>query len=275
VSLLCVIAGAGCASPGHSKISLDSPPPVRESGLSDFGRIGLLLPGRAPEFDFRYPRTSSEAFFRTAEETWKTLDPDHDVGDVIASLVVSGTIGLFGGAISGVPAQDIAAADQAIRRVLEDQPILHGISNRVQSFVSERGMSPLIIVPPELAAYFHQTDPDERDYGLLSSLGLDTVMEFAVEQHGFRAPERGNPPMMLEATLHIHITRVSDGALLFSWPVRYHGHQYRFKQWAAEDARKFRGEMNRVGRMVGRSIVDQVFPVASVEKASASSSRAD
>ena len=263
-ALFLVVACSGCYSAGHSRVT--SPPVgVREARPSDFGRIGLLLPNGARPFDFRYPRTTGEAFFHTAEKTWKTSDLDDGVGEILAGIVLSGTAGLIGAAITGVPKQEIEAAERTLRRALDEDPLLFGITNRLHEFIDERGLPPLMILPEDIAARLSASFPSERDYSPLLPLRIDSVMEFVVQRHGFAAPGRGNPPMTMEATIQIHITRVSDGVLLFSSPIQYHGHQHRFMHWAAEDARKFRNELKRASRMVGLSIVDQMFPVAQAE----------
>ena len=93
----------------------------------------------------------------------------------------------------------------------------------------------------------------------LAEMGIDSVMEIVVEQHGFDAEERGNPPMMVQASVQVYITRVSDGTVLFNTPIEYRGHKHRFMAWADDGARKFRGELRRAGRVVARSIVEQMF----------------
>jgi hypothetical protein len=262
--LLLIAAGTGCYSAGHSRVT-STILNTSEASPSEFGRMGLLLPEGSGYFDFRYPRTTGQAFLHTAEETIEFTDLDDGLDEIAAGLVLSGTVGLIGSAITGVPKHQIEAAEKTLRRALEEQPLLPGITNRLHAFIDERGLSPLMVVPEDIASRLNASFPSERDYSPLLPLGIDSVMEFVVERHGFGAPERGNPPMMMEATIHIYITRVSDGTLLFSSPVEYRGHQHRFTHWAAEDARKFRGELKRAGRMVSRSIVDQVFPLAQAE----------
>jgi hypothetical protein len=47
--------------------------------------------------------------------------------------------------------------------------------------------------------------------------------------------------------------------LLFTSPIHYRGHQHRFTHWAQDDARNFRSELRRVGRVIGRSVVDEIL----------------
>ena len=249
---------AGCYSPGRSRITSEVAP-ADDSVRSSFGRVGLLLVDRGTPFSFQYPRNGTEATVDIAKSTWKEGDYDDGVDDFVAGLIFSGTVGLIGGAVVGVPQSSIVAAEEVMRQSLQQQPVIAEISSRIQTCFDQRGQPAPIVIPPEFAADLAEEDPDKRDYCALSSLDIDSVMEIAVEWHGFRTPGTSNPPMTMEATVRVHITRVSDGAVLFASPVHYHGHQHRFRCWAAEDARRFRSELRRIGRMVGQSVVEQVF----------------
>jgi hypothetical protein len=258
--ILVVVACFGCYSPGRSRI-LTEAAPLDESSRSTFGRIGLLVPESSPAFVFEHPltRNSAAAIENSAEKTWDFAEWDDGLGEMAARIIISGVGGVIGGALTGVPQRDIDAAEKDLRVVLRQSPVLPGISNRVQSFVEAQGNSALAVIPAELAACLNDAEPNDRDYSPLVPLGIDSVMEIVVEWHGFRAREGSNPLMALEAIVQVHITRVSDGALLFSGPIRYQGHQHRFTHWAQDNARNFRSELRRVGRMVGRSVVDEIL----------------
>ncbi len=256
--LLILLGLAGCYAPGHSRIS-SSVAPLDESVRSSFGRVGILLVDRGPTFNFKYPKSTADATVDIAESTWKSGDYDDGVGDFVAGLVFSGTVGLIGGAVAGVPQSAIVEAEELMREALRQQPVVAEISGRIQTCFDQRGQPAPIVIPAELATNLVATTLDERDYSTLSPLGIDSVMEIAVDWHGFATTDQGNPPMSMEANVWVNITRMSDKAVLFTSPVHYHGHQHRFRCWASEDARRFRSELRRIGRMVGQSVVEQVF----------------
>lgn len=249
---------AGCYAPGHSRVS-SVVAPADESVRSSFGRVGILLADRGPTFDFHYPRTTAEATADIAESTWKAGDYDDGLDDFAAGLVFSGTVGLIGGAMFGISEPMIADAEGVMRDALQQQPVLAEISGRIQSCFDQRGQPAPIVIPMEFATNLATATLEERDYSKLGALGIDSVMEIAVDCHGFRTPDPGNPPMTMEANVTVNITRISDKSVLFASPVHYHGHQHRFLCWASEDARRFRSELRRIGRMVGQSVVEQVF----------------
>jgi len=256
--VLAMAVCSGCYSPGRARIVSDVTP-AEEPVRSTFGRVGLFLPEAPSGFVFRYPRNVSETIVHTAEKTWKGLDLDHGAEEVVTGLVVSGFVGLFSGFFFGVPQHDIEQAERELQKALRETPLQPSISSRVQSYLEAHGQPALQVIPPEIAAELNATALTNRDYRTLAGLGIDSLMEIVVEQHGFDAEGRGNPPMTVQASVQIYITRVSDGTVLFNSPLEYRGHKHRFLSWAEDDARKFRGELRRAGRVVAQSIVQQVF----------------
>ena len=251
--------GAGCYSPGRSYVSSEVAP--ADTALrSSFGRMGLLIVDRGPVFAFRYPKTHGEATMDIAESTFKAGDYDDGFGDFVGGLIFSGAVGAIGGAFAGVPREEIYAAEERMRQAVRQQPIMAEISSRLQAGFERRGQPAPMVIPEELADPLKNALPRDRDYGPLNSLGIDSVLEIAVEWHGFRGPRgESNPPLMMEASVQMYITRISDGALLFNSPLQYHGHQHTFRCWADEDARRFRSELRRIGRMVGQGVAEQLL----------------
>ena len=116
---------AGCYSPGRSYVTSDVAP-ADESARSSFGKIGLLLVDRGPAFVFQYPRGPGDATADIAESTWKSGDYDDGVEDFVGGLIFSGTVGLIGGAIVGVPQTEVIAAEEEMRQALRRGHILRG-----------------------------------------------------------------------------------------------------------------------------------------------------
>ena len=261
IHLLLVALGAcaGCYSPGRSGVSTEAMS-TSDPARPNPGRVGLLFHDRAPAFTFRYPRTVGDAMVNSAEKTWDFIDLDDGADEIVAGLLVSGMAGIIGGAITGVSAADIQRAEQVMQRALQEHSIVNGISNQIQFSFADRGRPSPIIIPHELAAGLAEAEPDQRDYGPVKALGVDSVMELVVASYGFRARERSNPPMALEAAVVVRVTRLSDTNTLVHSVIRYHGHQHRFMRWAAEDALQFKSDLKRIGRMVGRNAVEVAFP---------------
>jgi hypothetical protein len=230
---------------------------VVDSSPTQFGQMGLLLADSPTSFIFRHPKTSEQALVDGAEKTWKFLDMDDNAGEVMASIVVSGIGGLLTALFTGVPEREIEAAEKRMLRELSQNTLLCSISNRLQTLLEIRGSPALVLVPSELAT--NLAGQTNRDYSVLNALGIDSVMELAIQHQGFQARHNGNPPMTLEAAIALHITRVSDGTLLFSRSLRYRGHQHRFTGWADENGKKFRSELNRAGRIIASNILDEIL----------------
>ena len=161
--------------------------------------------------------------------------------------------------MTGVSVGEIQKAENRMQQALEENPLLCGISNCVQSLLEAQGSPPLIPIPGVIANELNAAHPTNRNYHLLTAIGVDTLMEIRIERQGFLARKPGNPPMTMEAVALVYLTSVPDGTLLFTAPVHYLGHQHRFTRWADENARSFRSDLKRVGHKVGRDIVDQLF----------------
>ena len=254
-----MLVAVGCHSPGRGRI-VSQAAPLDESARSSFGRTGLLLSRHDAGFGFAYPMNKAHAVGNAAAKTWDTLYDDTDPGldGFLFGLVVSGVSGVIGGMATGVPQSEIDAAEKQLASVLKENPLLPGISNRLQFVLQKRGLGPLVEVPPLLADELNSVFPDDRNYLPLSAIGIDTLIEVRVDQHSFAAKEHANPRMTAEAKARVEIRSVPDGTLLFSGPIHYRGHQYRFREWAADDAKKFRSELKCTERVIGRTIADQV-----------------
>ena len=260
VFLALMLVAFGCHSPGRGRI-VSQAAPLDESTRSSFGRVALLVTEHDAGFGFRHPLNKAHAVGNAAVKTWDTLyaeDEDLGLDGLLFSWIVSGVSGVFGGLATGVPQSEIDAAEKQLSVVLKENPLLPGISNRLQFVLQRRGSQPLVEIPSVIAAELNATLPEDRDYRPLHAIGVDTLVEIRVVQHGFEAKEQANPPMIAEAKAHVEITRVPDGTTVFSGPIHYRGHQHRFTKWADEDAKRFRSELKRTERVIGRSIADQV-----------------
>ncbi len=260
-----VLAGVtGCYSPGRSRVSTKPAMRVDAEPLH-LGRIGLLVPDESPAFSFRYPKTFGDAMLHTAGKTWDFIDLDDGASEVVAGLFVSGVAGVIGGAIAGVSMADIQRGEVAMRQALREHSIIDDILSQIQTSFADADYPPPIVIPQNLTANF-TADLSERDYGPVKALGVDTVLELSIESYGFRARERSNPPMKLGAKVAVRVTRISDTNTLAQTMIRYHGHQHRFMRWAADDAKQFRSDLKRIGKMVGRSAVESVLPDSSSQQ---------
>jgi len=246
--VLAITLCSGCYSPGISRV-LNEPMPLPQSVRTTFGRVGLLPPESDPRTSFRYPDNTGTAMVRAAEKTWKHIDLDDGAGEIVAGLFVSSVAGVIGGFFTGLPQREIDAGEKELHRALQEVPLLPGIHKQVLTLSQTEGSPSLITVPEQLFAELRAQGETNRDYRSLSKLGIDSVMEIAVYRQAFRANDRINPPMTFDTSIHVYVTRVSDGATLFVLPLDYRSRSYRFKEWAAQDARKFRAELKRIQRV--------------------------
>jgi hypothetical protein len=195
----------------------------------------------------------------SVEKTWNHLDLDDGAGEIVAGVLISGVVGILSGLFTGVPDHEIDAAGIELRRALRESPLLPGTADRVQALLQAQGGPPLVAIPEQMAAELKAHSLTDRDYRPLSGLEIDTVMEIAVYRQCFRASDGINPPMTFDASVHVYLTRVSDGALLFAGPLDYRSRKYRFGKWADHNAKRFRAELERARQTIAESIVEQMF----------------
>lgn len=263
-SCLLGMLGSGCYSPGTSRV-INEPAPVGEIVRTNFGRMALLPDPLASGVLMRYPRSTSEAVLGDLKGAGAgggamvmagTLPMTGYGAGFVGGLMVVGVVhGLF----TGVPQSQIEADAKQLRQALDEKPLLPGVVEHVQSGLRAFGREPLVPVPPELAESLLAQAPAVRDYRPLAALGCDSVMELVVYRQAFRAERKGNPPMSFETSIHVYVTRISDGALLFVQPFDYRTRKYLFTQWAGEKARRFRSELDGLRRDAAQAILEQMF----------------
>jgi hypothetical protein len=109
--------------------------------------------------------------------------------------------------------------------------------------------------------------------GYLLSQGANTAVEIHVEEARLVGKEGINPRLALCVEARATALRSRDGQQLYSCPVQYRSQGRHFTEWAADDARLFREELQKcyhdlstimVKQLVNRGVVppdDQPRPV--------------
>jgi len=93
----------------------------------------------------------------------------------------------------------------------------------------------------------------------LASQGIDTALEIQVRNSGLKGNGGVNPSLALCAEVRTSLVRVRDWRELASVPLKYQSQKHKFTQWAAEDARLFREEIERCNKTVSEEIVRQLI----------------
>jgi hypothetical protein len=67
-----------------------------------------------------------------------------------------------------------------------------------------------------------------------------------------------NPALAVCIEAQATLYRVRDGAEIYSCPILYRSEAHKFVNWAAKDAKLFRGELARCYRQMGDALVEQL-----------------
>jgi len=83
-------------------------------------------------------------------------------------------------------------------------------------------------------------------------------VEVHVRHAGLTGGDGVNPSFAFEARARVRVFRTSDGREIYSFPVYYRSQGRHYTEWAANDARLFREELERCYRQMSRSISEQL-----------------
>ncbi len=271
--LLALIIAATCTScrtfdKGNSRI-INEPAPLPETTRANFGVVAMLPTVSAPEFRFKHPATPTEAMVPIAVTTFNVLrsgaDGDRNLGEAAATIalavLISGTVGVIGGIMVGVPEEELKKCEASMRQAVREQPLELAIQSRVQQVAAKARYSGLVSVPASAAAKLDLQSVTNRDFRAVANLGFDSLLSARVAGQWFERAHGFNPALTYSASVNIDVIRVSDGAVLHAGHLDYRGHQMRFTEWAANDAKAFRAETERARRAFAWAIMEQIFAI--------------
>jgi hypothetical protein len=234
---------------------INEPAPISESLRKSFGRLALLPDPTVREFQLRYPLNPAKPSSPDVTNATEKLVPEH-INNVAGVPFVGSSIDTL---FTELPRAQVEASADQLKRALKETPLLPGVVERLQAGLTALGQQPLPLLPPDLAARLLAQPPAARDYRVLTGCDCDSVMELAVYRQAFRAELNGNPPMSFQASVHVYVTRVSDGSLLFVQPFDYRTKKYLFRQWAEQNARRLRAELTGIRADAAQAIIEQFF----------------
>lgn len=268
--LIIALTGSSCRTfdKGMSRI-INEPAPLPETTRASFGMVAMLPTGSTPEFGFTHPATPTEAMLPIAASTFSVLSSSADgdrnlreaAGKIALAVLLSGTVGVIGGVITGVPEEKLKECEATMRQALQEQPLEPAIQSRLQHVAAKVRFSNLISVPASAAAKLNLQSATNRDYRALASVGFDSLLSVRVSGQWFEDANGLNPALTYSARVDVDVIRVSDGAVLHSGHLDYRGHQMRFTEWAANDAKAFRAETERARRAFAWAIMEQLFAI--------------
>jgi len=250
--------------------------------LAELGTIGIISTSTFPKFSIQRPLTKGKAS-RELGEQFAGLGGDVETARVFAAgtfgfgvplLAVGGVIGQAMGSIAGVPERNLAPADDALGRAVADSDMQEGLRNHVLQLANGQSGARVVLVKKPLPA---GVGPDfarlscvrcatlawlpkgQSGQEYLVSQGVDTALEIQILNPGLKGNGGVNPSLALCTEVRASLLRVRDGRELASVPLKYQSKKYKFTEWAANDAREFREEIERCNETLAREIADELF----------------
>ncbi len=161
------------------------------------------------------------------------------------------------GAITARPAEEVEQAETTLKRAFADLPLHADLRARIERLAQARTGRALVSI-----AEAGPTDAEERpDYRPLAERGIATVVEVSVPVVGFRPVGSvvGNPSLQLVTVGRLRLVSVADGGELARRAFTYQGGTYKFAEWAAGDAERFRAEIERATEQLAWTLVKALF----------------
>ena len=264
-----LLATAACAERTDRPKPLSAlPPPPTEDVRAKIGVVGVAAADEATRRDFQKPPGKGKGAAIGAAQGFGgsilggvyvgalTYDPlGLALGTAlgIAFAPVAAVGGLVVGAVKGVPAEEVAAAEAALSRAIDELGADRALQQRVYRLAGEH--------TGREAVMLNEVVNLERDAPVAPLAGekIDSLLAIGVPWLALVGDGKINPPLVLVARATVSLRDAAGGIRLYHTRVEFIGAAHTYTEWAADDARLFRAEIDRaLGRLAER-IVDEVF----------------
>jgi hypothetical protein len=171
-------------------------------------------------------------------------------------LGICGVAGLVGGIAGAAEAPDasLAAASEArLAQAMEIRTVQAALRDQVAAAALQRGAR-LRNVPPALA----QEAAATRDYRSFAAFGVDSVVETSLIEAGTRGTGI-NAPVGVHLRARVRVLATGDNGERLVADYLYQGRHRTLAEWAADDGRPLKTELEAGYRALGEHIYDQVF----------------
>ncbi len=243
---------AGCATAPYR--------PPSEEIRGQIGIVGVVSPRVAPEASVEGPTAgkgtgaAKGAGLGAAYMIGGGLQSGQPLGLAlgIALTPVGALVGGIYGAVAAEPASAVEEAERALTKAVTELKTQEAMRDLVREVArGETGY--------QFVSLAEHDPPATEDIG--------TILEVSVAALGLAGPVGVNPPLAVVVEGCARLIRNEDGAQLYALPPEgahplvFVSPSRKFLEWAAEDARLFRKEMDRAYRTLAEKIVEELFLV--------------
>lgn len=259
ILVVCLGSLSGCAShPTHpTHPSRPFQPALSEDIRSHLGTVGVTGTDTIPEVGFVLPAKGwTEGLGRGMD---KGLEIDRDLADprnlggVVSAIVLAPIFALAGGAYGAIvaePASNVEEANRLLRQAISELNLQESLRERTVQVGRLETDIPYVVLPAESSVNARAMD----------SLPVNTIL---VVQITYVTLEDGkgsvNPALRLVLKAQAQLIRKTDGNTLYVLSSEFRGMRHTFREWAAEEGKLFRSELDRGLQDIAVHIIEGTF----------------
>lgn len=248
----------------------ENQPPPESSVRVKFGRVGLLAYARTSAIEIQMPAGKAQAARECARQfAWEPLNQSGggdipSVPGVLAWLAVGSAVGGTYGAFAGEPKHSLELGKISLSGAVQGVQFEKRLAEAVRQQTWAQTGRQLCAVPPECRVEHHvSSDFYEiyfgNTYTNLLAAGVDTVLELEVIQPALAGANGVNPRLAFGMDVKVRLLAAADDQLLYGDYLQYRSPMRSFSEWAANDARQLRGEIQSALEQVSCEVVSQIF----------------
>ncbi len=243
------------------------------------GAIGIYSTATVAHVAIQMPSTKDEAVSEAVRDVEWSLDGLHEFPNLVVQLTACAAAIPMSlgkqtvGAIRGLTRKRYQAAEAQLSAAARESQPHQELAYQVAQQLSPKTSQPVVLVKKPLPAgagskfalmqcvargTLAWLPKDQTAANYLGSQGADTALEIHVLSAALNGTDGINPPLAVCVEAQATLLRVRDGQKLYSCPVHYRSAGRKFTEWAANDARLFRQELEQSYRESGRAIVDHL-----------------
>lgn len=257
--LLFTLVFAGCATSKTTLPRVVQPESSRDCASADLGRIGVVMPEVDLTLDMQLPSSRAQVYSQTMVKTFNFLtlnaadeypsfnsqdysdeSEDAQAGRAMffmAKGAVSIVTGLTHTLISGTRGSQLKKFEAVVRNARDQALMTSLFQANLLAMVSNAPGNTITFIPVSAA------ENQVSDFCALAALDIDTVMSVRLCNQGFRGGAAHNSQLTYYMDAQVTLIRVSDGAVLSSDLLTYQSKARRLSEWAEEDGRRTRAEV--------------------------------
>lgn len=176
------------------------------------------------------------------------------MGALVASTVGGAAVGAVAGAVTAVPADTVRQAEAALTGALSSLNAHDELRARVLRLAQQGAMHDVVAITAG------PSSPHDRlDYSWVGMEGVDSVLEITVLTVELAGEWDVDPPVTLTLAGATRLVRVRDGTEIDGAPVAHVAGTRHFTEWAADEARLFRDDLDRALDALAELIADRYF----------------